>query len=149
MTQKERIWDKYSNATIVTPNIKELGDVLGIDLSNTNEVINEYGSLLRQKYALDYLLITRSEKGMSLVGEDDIVNIPTLAKEVFDVSGAGDTVVSTLAAFIGIGSQIDDAVKIANLAAGIVVGKVGTYAVRDYELIEQLELLSENIRSII
>ena len=72
------------------------------------------------------------------------VNLPTVAKDVFDVSGAGDTVVSTLAAFIGIGVQIKDAVKISNLTAGIVVGKVGTYAVRDYELLEQLELLIEN-----
>lgn len=141
---KGKEWNKYSNATIITPNMKELSDILGTDLSNTNEVISEYGPLLRQRYGLDYLLITRSEKGMSLVGEKDIVTIPTLTKEVFDVSGAGDTVVSTLATFIGIGGQIEDAVKISNLAAGIVVGKVGTYAVRDYELLEQLELLSEN-----
>ena len=80
--------------------MKELSDIVGTGLLNRNEVMNEYGSLLRQKYTLDYLLITRSEKGMSLVGEDEIVNMPTLAKEVFDVFGAGDTVVSTLAAFI-------------------------------------------------
>ena len=141
---KGKDWDKYSNATMITPNIKELSDILGTDLLNSNEVINEYGPLLRQKYGLDYLLVTRSEKGMSLVGEEEIVSIPTLAKEVFDVSGAGDTVVSTLAAFIGMGGQIDASVKISNLAAGIVVGKVGTYAVRDYELLEQLELLSDN-----
>lgn len=140
---KGKDWEKYSNATIITPNIKELSHVLGTDLSNTNEVINEYGPLLRKKYALDYLLITRSDKGMSLVGNKEIVNIPTLAKEVFDVSGAGDTVVSTLAAFIGIGGEIDDAVQISNVAAGIVVGKVGTYAVRNDELLQQLELLNE------
>ena len=141
---KGKGWEKYSKATMITPNIKELSEIVGIDLSNTNEVISEYGPLLRERYSLDYLLITRSEMGMSLVGKDEIVHIPTLAKEVFDVSGAGDTVVSTLAAFIGIGIQVDDAVKISNLAAGKVVGKVGTYAVRDYELLGELELLSEN-----
>lgn len=140
---KGKKWDKYTNATMVTPNISELSEILGMDLPNTNETIHEYGPLLRQKYNLDYLLITRSEKGMSLIGEDEIVTIPTVAKEIFDVSGAGDTVVSTLAACIGVEARIEDAVKLANLAAGIVVGKVGTYAVRDYELLEQLELLSD------
>lgn len=136
-------WGKYTNATMVTPNISELSEILGKDLPNTNETIHEYGHLLRKKYNLDYLLITRSEKGMSLVGEGEIITIPTVAKEIFDVSGAGDTVVSTLAACLGVEARTEDAVKLANLAAGIVVGKVGTYAVRDYELLEQLELLSD------
>ncbi|WP_066291411.1 D-glycero-beta-D-manno-heptose-7-phosphate kinase [Bacillus sp. FJAT-29937] len=137
-------WDKYQNATVVTPNMTELSNILGAEIPNTNEVMYRYGPLLRKKYALDYLLVTRSGKGMSLIGEDEITHIFTLAKEVFDVSGAGDTVVSTLAAFLGIGARMDDAVNISNLAAGIVVGKVGTYAVQDDELLMQLEFLSEN-----
>ena len=76
-------WYKYSNATIVTPNMKELSDKLGIDLSNTSEVIHEYGPLLRKKYAFDYLLITRSEKGMSLVGEDEISKSSNCSERCF------------------------------------------------------------------
>jgi len=132
-------WDKYSSATVITPNLKELGNLLGKELSNTDNVIDRYGPELKKRYALDYLLITRSEKGMSLIGEEEILTIPTQAKEVFDVSGAGDTVISTLGAFISIGAHVYDAVKASNIAAGIVVGKVGTYAVRDYELISELD----------
>ncbi|MBY0124253.1 D-glycero-beta-D-manno-heptose-7-phosphate kinase [Bacillus sp. S/N-304-OC-R1] len=141
---KGKNWEKYTNATILTPNFTELSDIVGNNLLNTNEAMNEYGPLVRQKYSIDYLLITRSDKGMSLVGENEITHISTAAKEVFDVSGAGDTVVSTLSAFIGIGAQIEDAVKISNLAAGFVVGKVGTYAVQTDELLEQLKLSCEN-----
>ncbi|MFD2442771.1 D-glycero-beta-D-manno-heptose-7-phosphate kinase [Bacillus sp. CGMCC 1.16607] len=141
-------WSKYTNATMVTPNLKELSGIIGRKLSNTDEVIHQYGPELRKRFAFDYLLVTRSDKGMSLVGEDKIIHIPTLAKEIFDVSGAGDTVVSTIAAFIGIGAQIDDAVKISNLAARIVIGKLGTYAVRDFELLDQLELFIESVENL-
>lgn len=137
-------WGKYIGATMITPNLKELGDLLRKDILNQDQTIYEYGPMLRNKYALEYLLITRSEQGMSLIGADEMLHIPTLAKEVFDVSGAGDTVISTLAALIGIGIPINDAVKVANIAAGIVVGKVGTYAVHEDDLIEELELLNED-----
>ncbi|WP_019241442.1 MULTISPECIES: D-glycero-beta-D-manno-heptose-7-phosphate kinase [Bacillus] len=137
-------WSKYSNATMITPNLKELSKIIGRELFNTNEVIQQFVPELRKQYNLDYLLVTRSEKGMTLVGEEEIVHIPTVAKEIFDVSGAGDTVISTIAAFIGIGAKIDDAVKVSNVAAGIVVGKVGTYAVRDFELLDKLEELNEH-----
>ncbi|MGG0716037.1 D-glycero-beta-D-manno-heptose-7-phosphate kinase [Robertmurraya massiliosenegalensis] len=136
-------WDKYRGATIVTPNLKELSDLLGKDIPNSNQDIHEYGKELRKKYDLDYLLITRSEQGMSLVGENEINDFSTLAKEVFDVSGAGDTVVSTLGAIMGMGIPVQDAVKISNIAAGIVVGKLGTYAVKDVELISKLEFLND------
>lgn len=144
---KGKEWNKYSDATIVTPNLKELGDILAMDVLNTDEVINEYGPMLRQQYNFNYLLITRSERGMSVVSEDQMVHIPTVAKEVYDVSGAGDTVVSILAAFMGIGAPVEDAVKISNLAAGIVVGKVGTYAVSEDELLQQLERISKQKHS--
>ncbi|WP_449621685.1 D-glycero-beta-D-manno-heptose-7-phosphate kinase [Robertmurraya sp. Marseille-Q9965] len=137
-------WGKYIGATMITPNLKELGDLLRKDILNQDQTIYEYGPMLRNKYALEYLLITRSEQGMSLIGADEMLHIPTLAKEVFDVSGAGDTVISTLAALMGIGIPINDAVKVANIAAGIVVGKVGTYAVHEDDLIEELELLNED-----
>lgn len=136
-------WSKYTNATIITPNLKELSASTGNNILNLNEEINKYGPFIRNKYNLDYLLITRSEKGMSLVEEGDIYHFPTLAKEIYDVSGAGDTVVSTIAAFIAIGVRMDEAVKISNIAAGIAVGKLGTHAIRDTELIEQLELMNE------
>ncbi|TKC15509.1 D-glycero-beta-D-manno-heptose-7-phosphate kinase [Robertmurraya kyonggiensis] len=136
-------WGKYAEATMITPNLKELGDLLRKDLPNHDQIIHAYGPMLRNKYVLEYLLITRSEQGMSLIGAEEMFHIPTLAKEVFDVSGAGDTVISTLAALIGIGIPIHDAVRVANIAAGIVVGKVGTYAVHGDDLIEELEILNE------
>ncbi|MBE4907217.1 bifunctional D-glycero-beta-D-manno-heptose-7-phosphate kinase/D-glycero-beta-D-manno-heptose 1-phosphate adenylyltransferase HldE [Bacillus luteolus] len=135
-------WSKYTNATIITPNFKEFSRIIGSELSNTEEVIAKFAPMLREKYSLNYLLITRSEKGMSLVEEGDMIHISTKAKEIYDVSGAGDTVVSTIAAFISIGAPLVDAVKIANIAAGIVVGKRGTYAVRSDELLEELEDLT-------
>lgn len=89
---------------------------------------------LRKTLDLDYLLLTRSEEGMSLYGADEVLHIPTVAREVFDVSGAGDTVIATLAAMIGSGKTVAEAVHVANRAAGIVVGKLGTATVTSEEL---------------
>ena len=78
--------------------------------------------------------MTRSEEGMSLFGMDEVIHIPTVAREVFDVSGAGDTVIATLATMIGAGKTVAEAVNIANRAGGIVVGKLGTATVTAEEL---------------
>ena len=79
--------------------------------------------------------MTRSEEGMSLYGQDVVLHIPTVAREVFDVSGAGDTVIATLATMLGHGKTVGEAVQIANRAAGIVVGKLGTATVSIDELV--------------
>ena len=123
----------YYGATSMTPNRKEAKECLGMERATNME---EVGKELKEKLKLDNLLLTRSEEGMSLFIEDKIVNIPTFAKEVYDVTGAGDTVISvfTLAA----ASEVSwyEAAKIANTAAGVVVGKMGTSTVTKDEILE-------------
>jgi rfaE bifunctional protein kinase chain/domain len=89
---------------------------------------------LRASLDLEALLLTRSEEGMTLYTEQQVMHVPTMAREVFDVSGAGDTVIATMAAMLGSGMPITDAVAIANRAGGIVVGKLGTATVTKEEL---------------
>ena len=127
-------WDKYSNAYLVTPNVKELSEVCGCEIENEDEPVIKYGTMIREKYNLTYLIITRSEKGITIIGKDHIQTIPTQAMEVFDVSGAGDTVISSIAVFLGLHFNIDDAVYLANAAAGVVVGKLGTAPITLSEL---------------
>ena len=127
-------WDKYSSAYLVTPNIKELSEVCGCEIENEDEPVIKYGSMIREKYNLAYLIVTRSEKGITIIGKDHIKTIPTQAMEVFDVSGAGDTVISSIAVFLGLNLNIDDAVYLANAAAGVVVGKLGTAPITLSEL---------------
>lgn len=127
-------WDKYNNAYLVTPNVKELSEVCGFEIENKDEDVIKYGSIIREKYNLTYLIVTRSEKGITIIGENHIKTIPTQAMEVFDVSGAGDTVISSIAVFLGLNLNIDDAVYLANAAAGVVVGKLGTAPITLSEL---------------
>lgn len=123
----------YYGATSMTPNRKEAKECLGMERATNME---EVGKELKEKLKLENLLLTRSEEGMSLFIEDKIVNIPTFAKEVYDVTGAGDTVISvfTLAAAAGVSWY--EAAKIANTAAGVVVGKMGTSTVSKDEILE-------------
>lgn len=127
-------WEKYQGASFITPNVKELQDVLKTDFSNKDSEIERYGKEASLNYLVDHLLITRSKKGMSYIYNGKVVHIPTDAKEVYDVSGAGDTVVATLA--VALASQMDiiEAIKLANRAAGIVVNKFGTAPITIEEL---------------
>ncbi len=125
---------RYAGATVLTPNKGELRQIVGSWASE--EQLTEKAQRLRQELKLDYLLLTRSEEGMSLYGENRITHIPAIAREVYDVSGAGDTVIATMAAMMGAGENIVDAVRVANRAAGIVVGKLGTATVTYQELFE-------------
>lgn len=122
----------YSGATSMTPNRKEAMECLGL---SKFENIHQLGKELKLKLNLTNLLLTKSEEGMSLF-EKDVIDIPTYAKEVYDVTGAGDTVISvfTLAAATGVSWY--EAAKIANTAAGVVVGRVGTSTVTKDEIIE-------------
>ncbi len=129
-------WSKYRGATVVTPNLKELSEVAGSAISNQDQVIEEAAQRIIERYHLDSLLVTRSEKGMSYIEEDQSIVIPTEAREVFDVSGAGDTVVATLAAALGASISVSDAIYLANKAAGVVVGKMGTSPILFQELKE-------------
>jgi rfaE bifunctional protein kinase chain/domain len=127
-------WKKYSNATSVTPNVKELGEVSHTKLLNEEEVILPIARDILRKYNLQNILVTRSEAGMTLVTSDSFISLPTQAKEVFDVSGAGDTVISAFTAAISAKISPTVAACMANIAAGIEVSKVGTYAVSAQEI---------------
>lgn len=125
-------FSRYKGASILTPNKAELRHVVGAWKSEEDLTVK--AQQLRASLALEALLLTRSEEGMSLYIEDEVVHIPTLAREVYDVSGAGDTVIATLAVMLGAGMPLKDAVSIANRAGGIVVGKLGTATVTKEEL---------------
>jgi len=135
---KGRKWVKYQEADYITPNIKELGKALACHVDNTNELVYQYAAEARRRFNINNILVTRSDKGMSLVNHSGIIHIPTRAQEIFDVSGAGDTVVATLGVMLAGGADIATAVKVANIAAGIVVGKVGTGPVEVDELLEAI-----------
>ena len=125
-------FEKYRHATILTPNVGEFRAVAG-RWRNEAELA-EKAQQLRRALQLDALLVTRSEEGMTLFGENENVHVPAVAKEVYDVSGAGDTVIATLGVMLAAGVGLVDAVRWANKAAGIVVGKLGTAVVHPDEL---------------
>lgn len=129
---KGTTYQKYSGATIITPNKSELALVVGkwCDEQDLIEKVQK----LRDKLKLKALLLTRSEEGMTLFSEDRIYNIAAQAREVFDVSGAGDTVIAITACMLAVGFNLRDSVQIANRAAGLVVGKLGTASVSYEEL---------------
>ena len=124
---------KYSGATIITPNLSEFESVVG--KSNNEQELVDKGLGLVRDLSLEALLITRGEHGMTLIRPDSPeLHLPARAQEVFDVTGAGDTVISVLAAAIASGESISDATALANIAAGLVVGKLGTAAISGPEL---------------
>lgn len=139
---KGRDYTKYRGATALTPNKRETAEACNIDMHD-NEALLAAASTLLTKLQLDFLAITRSEEGISLIEAGHTEHIPAMARQVFDVSGAGDTVIATLAAGMVTGLPYKEALHLANLAAGIVVGKVGTAAVSCEELLA--ELLSEEV----
>ena len=125
-------YERYRGATVLTPNRSEFREVAGGWKSE--EELTQKAHKLRRELALDALLVTRSEEGMTLYREDGIVHVPTVAQEVFDVSGAGDTVIATLGVMLASGATFEESVSWANKAAGIVVGKLGTAVVHPEEL---------------
>ncbi|MBF0229151.1 MAG: D-glycero-beta-D-manno-heptose-7-phosphate kinase [Desulfamplus sp.] len=131
---KGKDWGRYKYATCVTPNSAELNLVANENIESEKELI-EISERIRKEYSLDWLLVTRGSKGMCLTGEfPSPLLIPTQARQVYDVSGAGDTVISVLAAGVSIGLSFQDAAMVANKAAGVVVGKVGTQPITKDEL---------------
>lgn len=128
-------FDFYKKVTIVTPNNLEASQASGVEITD-NETLHRAGEVLFNRLGCQALLITRGENGMSLFEGESETHIPTVAKEVFDVSGAGDTVISTLSLAIASGASFREAAVLANFAAGVVVGKVGTATVSPEELHE-------------
>jgi D-glycero-beta-D-manno-heptose-7-phosphate kinase len=122
----------YAGATLVTPNKSELKRVVGSWKSE--EQLTAKAQALREELGLKALLLTRSEEGMSLYTADEVLHVHADAREVFDVSGAGDTVIATMAVMLGAGAPMAEALATANRAGGIVVGKLGTATVTRDEL---------------
>ncbi len=123
-------WERYRGATLITPNRAELREVVGQWKSEADLLARV--TKLRAELDIDALLLTRSEEGMTLFSNDGVLHASAVAREVYDVSGAGDTVIATLAEMFGAGLPLPEAVSLANRAAGIVVGKLGTATV-DYD----------------
>ncbi|MCG6270308.1 bifunctional D-glycero-beta-D-manno-heptose-7-phosphate kinase/D-glycero-beta-D-manno-heptose 1-phosphate adenylyltransferase HldE [Vibrio furnissii] len=130
-------FERYRGATLLTPNMSEFEQVVG--KVQTNEELVAKGEALIEQFDLEALLVTRSENGMTLLRRGmDPFHLPTQAKEVYDVTGAGDTVISVLAASVSAGKALDEACALANAAAGVVVGKLGTSTVSTIELAEAI-----------
>jgi D-glycero-beta-D-manno-heptose-7-phosphate kinase len=123
---------RYKNATVITPNRAELQQVIGA--WHSEEELRTKAQNLRTSLNLETLLFTRSEDGMSLYDKDGDLHVKAQAREVFDVTGAGDTVIATLASLVAAGLTLRDAMPHANRAGGIVVGKFGTATVSYAEL---------------
>ncbi|GGA81719.1 bifunctional protein HldE [Neiella marina] len=130
-------FEKYRGATLLTPNLGEFEAVVGTCKSEADLVAKAHK--LRHDFELDALLVTRGEHGMTLIsGDGDELHLPAMVKEVFDVTGAGDTVISVLAASLAAGTPIAESCALANIAAGIVVAKLGTSTVSQMELAQAI-----------
>ena len=117
-------FEKYRGASYITPNKNELRAIVGN--WSTEDDLTSKVEALREHVGLSGVLVTRSEEGMTLFEKHQVEHFQTVAREIFDVSGAGDTVIGVLAAYLAIGMDISESVRLANKAAGIVVGKLGT-----------------------
>jgi rfaE bifunctional protein kinase chain/domain len=135
---KRRNFSHYRDATLVKPNREEAGIAAGIEIRNQDD-LNEAGTRLLQLWRTEAVLVSRSEEGMSLFkSQTKPQHFPTTTREVYDVTGAGDTVLATCALALGAGATLEEATILANHAAGVVVGKVGTATVSPEELLAAL-----------
>ncbi len=131
-------WQKYSGANFITPNLKELNAVLPKKIANVDAAVENAARFVIEKFNLEGLVVTRSAEGLSVIDGEKVSHIRAKAQEVFDVSGAGDTVIAVFT--LGLAGKLDSemAAYLANVAAGVVVAKVGTYAVSREELLNVL-----------
>lgn len=134
---KGRDYSKYHRATALTPNKRETAEACGVSVHDAEALLSAAQDL-RAALDLKFLAVTRGEEGISLFEADGMTHIPATAKQVFDVSGAGDTVIATLAAGLIHGLSHAEALHLANIAAGVVVGKVGTAPITQAELLQAL-----------
>ena len=135
-------YSKYSGAFLLTPNKKEAGEATGINIID-DASLSHCIKQLKNECSLGISLITLSEQGVAIY-DDDLRTHPTVAREVFDVTGAGDTVLASLGFSLACGYDIDDAVKFSNLAAGVVVGKIGSATATLNEIIEYESSLNKS-----
>ncbi len=139
---KGKDYTKYKGATLVTPNKKEASEATGIEIDSI-EALERVGFEIKNNFNLDMAIVTLSEEGMAIF-DDTMRTIPTVAKEVYDVTGAGDTVLSTIGYILACGGDIDEAAKVANAAAAVVVGKLGSATANWDEIISYQEALHES-----
>ncbi len=140
-------FSKYKGATLLTPNLHEFEAIAG-SCESEEDLVNKARQLIRE-LELEALLVTRGEHGMSLIQPDgNELHFPARSRDVFDVTGAGDTVISVLAAAMGAGKPLPEAVALANIAAGIAVSKVGTVAVSGPELRREVQQDSDSGRGV-
>lgn len=125
-------WERYAGASVITPNRAELAQVIGS--WSSEEQLHKKAQALRQQLDLQALLVTRSEEGMTLFEADRVTSVPANAREVADVTGAGDTVIATMALMVACGVGLEEAMTLANRAGGLVVAKFGTASLSYEEL---------------
>jgi len=145
---KGRDYSRYRGADVVTPNRRELAEATGLSVDSESAIVAA-AQVLLARYDFGAVLVTRAEDGMSLITADEVRHFPGEAKEVFDVSGAGDTVVATLAAALAVDVPLVDAARLANIAGGIVVGKVGTAVARPADLLAALSPVTGALRKVV
>ena len=141
---KSNSFQKYSNAFLVKPNFREFCLMCGEESIDKSKIIPIARKQIR-KFNIKNILITRGDEGVTLVSAKNSYHFSSTAKEVYDVSGAGDTVISCLSYFLAINYSLKEAIKISNIAAGIVVGKLGASTVSLFELFEAYESKNDNI----
>jgi D-beta-D-heptose 7-phosphate kinase / D-beta-D-heptose 1-phosphate adenosyltransferase len=142
---KRSDWTAYHHPYLITPNLKELGLVAGHSVPNDDNAVVRAARAISETFNLQNILVTRSEEGMTLVGNSDLLNVPAQLQEVFDVSGAGDTVLATLGVSLSEGETLSAAVLAANAAAAIAVGRQGTVTVPRKELDTVLAQVDDKI----
>lgn len=129
-------WDRYFGATYITPNFNEFSFSINKKIKNEDEEIERYGKKLLKKYNISNIVVTRAEKGISLINKKISIHFPTSNQNVYDVSGAGDTVIATIAYCLGQGIDIEGCLHWANIAAGMVIKKIGAHPIQLNELIK-------------
>ena len=139
---------RYAGADVITPNRRELAEATGLPVGTEAE-IDAAAVALREAHGFGAVLVTRSEDGMTLADADGVVHYPAEAAEVYDVSGAGDTVVAALAAGLAGGLDLRTAARLANIAGGIVVGKIGTAVAREEDLLQALSPQGGALRKVV
>ena len=132
-------WAKYRDADYLTPNIKEINEIMLEPIKNDDFEVEKAARYAIRKFGIRNVVLTRSSKGLSLIHGEEVAHIPTRAQEVFDVSGAGDTVIAVFGLALAGGLKPVDGAYLANVAASVVVSKLGTYAVSREELLQVLD----------
>ena len=131
-------WRKYTGCDFITPNVKEMCEAGGEVVPNETEPLVRLAAKARDTFHIKNVVVTRSEKGVSLINANEVITEAATARDVFDVSGAGDTVAAVLLAAVAGGLPLNEALNLSNKAAGIVVSKVGTYPVHREELLKEV-----------